>query len=433
MHGLFSKELFLSNKLKLIKWVQLILFTGGTQVLIQVLGFISGILVIRMLPTNEYAFYTLANTALGTMTVLADGGVATGVMSQGGKVWRDREKLGSIIKTGMNLRQKFAIVSLLIAVPLLVFLLKHHNASWLMAVLITLSLIPVFITSLSGTLLEIAPKLHQDVGELQKNQILSNIARLGILSSTIFIFPWAFLAILASSFPQIWINIRLRKLSSKYCDLNQKRDLTVQREVLTIVKRVLPGAIYYCLYGQITVFIISIFGTTTAVAQLGALGRITMALSVISTMFNVLVVPRIARLEGNSKKLLTTFYKVQIGIALVAAFVILSVYVCSDWVLYVLGEKYAGLNFELFLMTLAGCVSMMVALTHSMSNSRGWVLPPSVNISISILLQIILLFVLNLSNLVEVLCFSIANHIVAYILIYSYFIFKAKATIKKFN
>jgi hypothetical protein len=46
-----------------------------------------GILIIRLLPV-EYAFYTLANTMHRTMTVLADGGITTGVMSQVGKVGR---------------------------------------------------------------------------------------------------------------------------------------------------------------------------------------------------------------------------------------------------------------------------------------------------------------------------------------------------------
>ncbi len=67
-------------------WGKLISVTGSAQVLIQALGFISGIIIIRLLPTEEYAFYTLANTMLGTMNILSDAGVSTGVMAQGGKV-----------------------------------------------------------------------------------------------------------------------------------------------------------------------------------------------------------------------------------------------------------------------------------------------------------------------------------------------------------
>jgi hypothetical protein len=94
----------LKNKLKKLKehpkydtvvsWGKLISITGSVQLILQALGFASGILIIRLLPVQEYAFYTLANTMLGTMTVLSDGGISAGVMAQGGRVWKDKEKLG---------------------------------------------------------------------------------------------------------------------------------------------------------------------------------------------------------------------------------------------------------------------------------------------------------------------------------------------------
>jgi O-antigen/teichoic acid export membrane protein len=106
---------------KAFTWAKLISMTSFAQAIVQGMGFISGILVIRWLPTQEYAMYTIANAMLGTMTVLADGGIASGVMSQGGQAWKDQTKLGTVIVTGMHLRRKFAIGSLLFAIPALFF------------------------------------------------------------------------------------------------------------------------------------------------------------------------------------------------------------------------------------------------------------------------------------------------------------------------
>src|SRR5690606_35641018 len=103
------------NYSRISEWGKLIAITGSSQILIQALGFISGILVIRVLPVHEYALYTLANTMLGTLTILADGGISTGTMALGGKVWNDRDKLGKVMATGMALRKKFAIGSLLVS------------------------------------------------------------------------------------------------------------------------------------------------------------------------------------------------------------------------------------------------------------------------------------------------------------------------------
>lgn len=171
---------------KILTWTKLVSITGASQLLIQGLSFVSGILIIRLLPTSEYGLYTLANTMLGTMLILADGGITTGVMAQGGKVWQSKEDLGRVLATGLDLRRKFAIISLLVAMPALLYLLRHHGASWLMSVLIAASLIPAFFTALSGTLLEIVPRLVQHVVPLQKIQVWGNAGRLLLLTLSVF-------------------------------------------------------------------------------------------------------------------------------------------------------------------------------------------------------------------------------------------------------
>jgi O-antigen/teichoic acid export membrane protein len=415
---------------KMVEWGKLISITGSAQVMIQAIGFVSGIMIIRLLSTPEYALYTLANTMLGTMTLLSDGGINTGVMALGGKVWQDKVKLGIVMNTGMDLRKKFAVVSLIIAIPILIVFLRHNEASWLMSILIIASLIPAFFTALSGSLLEIAPKLHQDIGPLQKNQILSNVFRAMLLGATIFIFPWAFIAILSGGLPQLWANIRLRKISSNYVDLDQKPDPVVRKEILTVVKKILPGAIYYCIYGQITIWLISIFGSTTAIAQIGALSRLTMILNLFTVLFTVLIIPRFARLPEYSTDLLSRFYKIQAGLLVLSIGIVFFVILFPTQILLLLGNKYSGLNTEIILITISSCLSMIAGVTNSILFARGWVMYPVVSIGVSMLAQIVLLFVLDLTNMQNVLLFSIINFVVAYVMLVLYFIIKNHKHVK---
>ena len=415
---------------KTVEWGKLISITGSSQALIQAIGFISGIMIIRLLSTSEYALYTLANTMLGTMTLLSDGGINTGVMALGGKVWQDKVRLGIVMNTGMDLRRKFAVVSLIIAVPILIVFLKHNEASWLMSVLIVASLIPAFFTALSGSLLEIGPKLHQDIGPLQKNQILSNVFRAILLGATIFIFPWAFIAILSGGLPQLWANIRLRKISSNYVDFSQKPDPEIRKEILTVVKKVLPGAIYYCIYGQITIWLISIFGSTTAIAQIGALSRLTMILNLFSVLFAVLIIPRFARLPEHSTDLLSRFYKIQAGLLLLSIVIVSFVILFPSEILLLLGNKYSGLNTEFILITISSCLSMVAGVTNSILFARGWVMYPVISIGVSVVAQIVLLFVLDLSNMQNVLLFSIINYVIAYVMLVVYFVIKNHSHLK---
>jgi len=344
---------------KSLEWFKLIAMTGAAQATVQALGLISGILIVRLLPTKEYAFYTIANTMLGTMTLLADGGISAGVISQGGKVWNDRHKLGSVIVTGLELRKKFAIASLIVATPILLFLLKHNGASWLMCILIVLSLIPAFLAALSDSLLEVAPKLLQDIGNLQKNQISANIGRFFMLVIFLFLFPWTYIAILASGIPRIMANIRLRKISAPYADLNEKSDPVARKEILTLVKRIMPGAIYYCFSAQITIWLISLVGSTTAVARVGALGRLTMVLSLFSVMFSTLISPRFARLPNNRTILFPRFIQIQIGLLMLSALIISCVWMFSSQLLWILGKNYANLQHEVLLSMIGGCLTLV--------------------------------------------------------------------------
>lgn len=406
---------------KVIQWGKLISITGSSQVLIQAIGFFSGILIIRMLPTSEYALYTLANTMLGTMTLLTDGGINTGVLAQGGKVWQDRVKLGIVMNTGMDLRKKFAIASLVVAIPALFYLLIHHNASLLMSGLIVCSLIPAFFTAVSGSLLEIAPRLRQDIVPLQKNQILSNFFRLIMLSGTIFIFPFTYIALLSAGLPQMWTNWRLRKISQSYADLSQPADPIIKKEILVLVKRILPGSIYYCIYGQISIWLISFFGTTEAIAQIGALSRLAMILNLFNILFTVLIIPRFARLSENSNKIFGHFYKIQLGLIVLSSIIVMLVVFFPSQILSVLGKNYSDLNTEIILITISSCLSLTVGITNSISLSRGWVISPIISIGISIITQVILLYILDLSKTTNVLLYSIINYLVAYIMLLVYF------------
>src|SRR5690606_24099375 len=217
------------------QWAKQISITGAAQIIVQAVGFLSGILVIRLLPVEQYAYYTIANTMLGTMTVLSDGGISSGVMAQGGKVWQDKEKLGAVLHTGLHLRKRFAWGALVVSIPILCYLLWKQGADWGTCVLITASLIPAFFAALSDNILQIVPKLHQSITPLQKNQVSVGIGRLLLSGLTLFAFPWAFVAILARGIPRIWGNRKLKKIAEPYIDHTQKVNKEVQGEIIRMV------------------------------------------------------------------------------------------------------------------------------------------------------------------------------------------------------
>src|SRR6202043_3033570 len=75
---------------------------AAVQMAVQVLAFASGILLVRWLPQQEYAYFTIANAMQATLMLLADIGISVGLISIGGRVWQDRHRFGQLINTGLS-------------------------------------------------------------------------------------------------------------------------------------------------------------------------------------------------------------------------------------------------------------------------------------------------------------------------------------------
>src|SRR6202043_2837943 len=89
------------------------------QGVVQLIGFCSGILLVRWLDQREYAYFTIANTMQGTISLLADIGVSVGLVSIGGRVWQDRHRFGQLISTALSVRRKLGTVAIIIVTPVL--------------------------------------------------------------------------------------------------------------------------------------------------------------------------------------------------------------------------------------------------------------------------------------------------------------------------
>ncbi len=410
------------DKENIYKWVKIISITGGVQILVQILGLVSGIYILRSMSSQEYSYYTIANTMLGTLTVLTDGGVTSAVLSKGGQVWGDKKKLGVVIATGMYLRNRFAILSLLVSIPVLFYLLMHQNAKFYTALLISLSLIPAFYASLSDSLLEIPLKLNQDLIPLQKNQFFTSFVRLILSCIGMFCLPFCYVALLSNGVPRIWANFKLKKINNKYLDSKASFDKIIRKDILAFVSRILPGSIYYCFSGQITVWLLSLFGNNQSIAQLGGLGRLSMLLTLFGVLFSTLIVPQFAKTFNSYSALIGKFWKIQIGVFIFFFVFVFLLHLIDSQLLWILGSQFSSLKTELILSMIGSCIGIMSGFSFSLYTSKGWAIYPYISIPLNVFSIIIGIFLFKINSLRDVLHFSIFTSSIQYI-INSYFCF----------
>jgi O-antigen/teichoic acid export membrane protein len=361
---------------------------------------------------------------LGTMVLLSDSGIGIGVMSEGGKVWQNKQKLGEVLQTGLQLRKLFGLVSLAIVVPILMYLLLHNNASVLEAILIIIALIPAFVAALSDSILEIVPKLHQDLNALQKNQLGVSIVRLILSGVSLLLLPLTVIAFVANALPRIIGNIKLRRITEKHLTIESTTNKEIRVNILSIVKRTMPSAIYYCFVGQISLWLISIFGKTSSVAAIGALGRIAFVTNIFAIVFSMLITPRFARMQLEKKRLLKGYISSQGILAVALILVIFFTWLFTSPILMILGPNYSNLSSELLLAVISSSLGVMTGASLNLYTSRGWVISPLVNIVVNLTAIIIGVMIFDLTSLKGVLLLGIFIAFIEFIINYSYGTFK---------
>ena len=407
---------------------RLTLSIGAAQGVVQLLGFVSGVLIVRLLPPEQYAYYTLAIAGAATLQNIADGGVINGVLAQGGQVWRERARLGSVLGSALRLRHRLTAVVLIPALPVLWLLLRHQGAAPLQAAVVSLSMLPMFVLGMSTSFWETVPKLHQELRPLQLNQLIANFARAMIVVCFATTWPVAAVAVLAPALPQWWVNRRMRRLAAGYADRTAADDPELTRSLLAHVRRSLPIATYYALSSQITIWLIALFGHTTGVASVGALGRIAMIQTVLLTTFSLLAVPRFARIQGEHRQLLwSRYWQAQVLLLAACAIPLGAVAIAPTPVLHLLGPNYAGLVHELRLVLCCGTVSTLAGAAFGLSAARGVVAPPWAVIPAGILVQALLICLLPIDTIAGVLWLGLLNATFEWLLYVGYFRLRVRA------
>ncbi len=412
------------GKSKIFNFSKLIGSTFLVQSLIQFMGMLIGFYIVRKLTVQEYALYTVANNMLAMLNVLSDSGISTSTYALGGKVWADKNKLGKVMSTAIRFRNKFALLALLIGIPITAHMLLEQQASWGTIILIAITFIPAFKAQLTDNLYVVVPKLHQDIRLLQGNQLFVAILRLLLNGLSLFFFPFAWMALLANGIPRIAGNIRLRKIVDRRAVITNEEDAEVKKEITRIVKRTFPGSLYFAFSGQISLFILAYMGKSSNVAEWGALGRFSVIFTLISSVFAMVIIPRYTRLENNRKRLFATAHKI-LGVQFVLCFfVLVGGYLLSDFLLDILGKEYQNLKKELLVSLFNGVLGVVIGTMLAFSIRRGWIVHPVTDIFLNIFPVVLFAYVFTFDSLLNVLLYSLCVHLFTVLSRYLVFLFQ---------
>src|SRR5438132_9424764 len=379
------------------------------QATVQLIAFSSGILLVRWLPQHEYAFYTIANAMQAALMLLADIGISVGLVSIGGRVWQDRYRFGELINTGLAVRRKLAAASVIIVAPILYAMLTKNGASSVYTLLLIVFVLAGFSIQLSVDVFSVVPRLHSDIGRIQKIDFTCAIFRLLLILGLIYFFATAGLAVAIAGAAFLLQYFLLRSYAAKVVDLKANENAEDRHEIVRLIKSLAANAVFYCFQGQITIFLISFFARRAAsVAEVGALGRLAMIFTVLTNLLINIFVPAFARCQGK-RKLRYLYAAIAGGVILFSAIVLGGAALFPDQFLFVLGNRYTHLHRELLLMVGVAVITALSGTLWLLNASKAWITGAWLYIPLTLATQIALIPFTDFSSVADVLIFNLIS------------------------
>ncbi len=381
------------------------------QATVQLLGFFSGILLIRYLSQSEYAYFTIANTMQGTINVLADIGITVGLTSIGGRVWHDRHRFGELVKTALIFRRKLGLLAVAVVTPVMLFMLVRNGAPSLYAAILVIIVVVGLLVQFSVGVLSVVPRLLSNLRWIQVIDLAGAILRLTLVGALLFVFLNAGVAVLIATIGLVVQYRMLRSYVRGVIDFDAPENEEDRREIYRLTKHLAANAVFYCVQGQITVFLISLFAhRSSAVAEVGALGRLAMVFTVLSNLLTNIFVPAFARCQDR-RRLRWLYFGILGGVTVFSLVILGGAQFFPREFLFILGSKYSHLEHELLLMVGVAVASALTGTFWALNASKAWVSLAWLYIPLTLATQAVLIPFTDFSSVASVLTFNLLSAI----------------------
>jgi O-antigen/teichoic acid export membrane protein len=341
------------------------------QGVVQLLGAVFGLVLVRLLALESYAQFSLALGFQTTLGSLMDLGYAGTIVPLVGDRFADREVVGAYVAAAKHHRDRiFLLLSPIAAVSFWLLGHKHHWTWHVQLPLLVCILLQLYFSG-RASYYSAPLMLRGDLQHLYRPQVFSALLRcvaplpmrvVGILNG------WTAAALTALT--QVYNSIRLRSGALPYICEQRGSNPSVNREMLRYVLPAMPAVIFWAFQGQISLYLVTFFGKTTNVAQVAALGRVGQLFAILMSFNIVLVEPYFARL---ARARLPRQYVRVVGLAtLLCVAVVLLSFRFPRPLLWLLGPQYRDLAPEIGWIVTASSIFYLAGVIWIINRSRKW-------------------------------------------------------------
>jgi O-antigen/teichoic acid export membrane protein len=398
-----------------------IALVSGVETFGVAVGGIAGLLIVNVLPKDQYAVYTFLLACMTLMSGISDLGLGHCVLPLVGERTREVRWVVGVCHQIFKRRWMLLAAGGVVVVPYWLYTSWQHG--WLGAWYVVASLLVVatVLLTLRDNYLHIILLILGHISTVNRIAFSFNLVRF-MLVGAVLLLPlggYTVAALMAASALATGVAVALYRRAfgtHQVPDevLTPAEQKGIDREGLRVALPLVPSAVFYQVQGVITVLIVSLFGTTDMMAEVGAFGRLALILIVADRVTNMLLFPAIARAPSGASfvvKLLGV-HAAYLGLMLV---LFVSSLVFPHYWMLLLGRQYASMESLLWMVFLAFILMNASGFAFRTLTVRGATKNQGYTIPLVILVQIAYVAWVGVGDLRSVLGFNLVTSLVHFL------------------
>jgi O-antigen/teichoic acid export membrane protein len=356
------------------QWAKLLSAFFTVQTVNQALALGTGLLLVRSASKEVFALYALATSTLTFFNTASDLG-ATGALIHFFR--RDRQGTSSfphILEVVSRLRRSAFWIGAPIAVAVFGLLaIRQGYGGWTVAACAIALVVGVGFQIPASIGLELR-RLRGELALAYRAEIAGNLTRLlaaSVLatSGSLLVLSGAPAACAATVLGTALTFGLVRR--SVQAPFDAARLPHARRQLTTYLLPTLPSSLYFAIQGPMVTWLAATFGSAAQIADVGALGRLGLLISVLSPLPGVLLLPRLAVVTHEPLYWRRAGQFAALFVALLAPFVLIS-WLAPAPLLWILGPRYAGLEHELPLAMASTALGVFGGYLVGLTRARGY-------------------------------------------------------------
>jgi O-antigen/teichoic acid export membrane protein len=389
------------------KWLRISGEFAAAQVLVSSFSVACGMIALWSLERSEFGILTTLYSAATIFSTLTDLGSTAALNSIGGPIAHEPTKYQALISAILRARLKLSAVALLLICPALAWLLLtvFGLSPFYVAVAETVFVLLCFF-SLYVSTARAVELLAGNYKRTQSIDVAAAAVRLGLTALVVVVYPSAigvFFAVVVGTALQY----RLMSRKATYIvQLAAGKCPETAHDLWTIIRKLTPNSLYFAAQGQIGLLVLALFGSTSQVGDLGALARLSVISTLLTTVISSIIAPRFAR-SSVTPRLGVTYLLVMCAATGISSFLLAVVYIWPMTLLWLLGPHYRHLQEEIVLAMAIAAVSTVAGTMLSLNLARGWSrYYASLYVPVSVVCVIIIVRAVDVSSVAGALLLS---------------------------